>query len=60
MEKRTCWNQLIRTLPSTEPERIAIPREVEDLQSKRFDSRVIRSTPPLDNAHLRLARHCMR
>ena len=46
MEKRTCRNQLIRTLPSTEPERIAIPREVEDLESnKRFDGRVTRSTP---------------
>jgi hypothetical protein len=36
MEKRTCRNQLIRTLPSTEPERIAVPREVEDLESKTF------------------------
>jgi hypothetical protein len=31
-ERLTCRNQLIRTLPSTEPERIAVPREVEDLQ----------------------------
>ena len=33
MEKRTCRNQLIGTLPSTEPERVTVPREVEDLQS---------------------------
>ena len=34
VEKRTCRNQLIRTLPSTEPERIAVRGEVEDLPAQ--------------------------
>ena len=34
MEKHTCRNQLVRTLPSTEPERIAVRGEVEDLPAQ--------------------------
>jgi hypothetical protein len=43
----TCRNQLIRTLSSTEPERITVGGEVEDLESKGTASyRTITSSGP--------------
>ena len=52
MEKLTCRNQLIRPLPSTEPERIAVRGEVEDLpaQTDSTDIRTINTHGTLDSA----------
>ena len=38
ISKRTCRNQFVRALLDTEPERISVPREVEDLKCKGVQS----------------------
>jgi hypothetical protein len=59
----TCRNQLVRTLSNTEPERIALAGEVEDLELRsKVSCRIITSPDlcPQRIAHLHQARHCTR
>ena len=55
VEKLTCRNQLIRPLPSTEPERIAVRGEVEDLPTQT-DSKDIRTISGITYARLAVVR----